>query len=93
MRHFVGGEEDVGHFEETVAKEVGEGVVFLLEEENACVRDACRGRVSERMPLQGVSRKCLRVSGMIVTFFSPSPRRKDSNLGVVMSAISSLYVA
>lgn len=43
MRHFVCGEEDSGVGEETGAEEVGESVVFFLEEEDGGVGDAWVG--------------------------------------------------
>jgi len=39
----VGGEEDGGHQEETVAQEVAEGVVFFFDDEGAGVGDTWRG--------------------------------------------------
>jgi len=85
MRHFVGREEYAGHGEKSCAKEIGEGVVFFLEEERGCVGDTWRGLVDISIGGFVMMRRetfllYVRVSGMMVTFFSPSPRRKSSNL-------------
>lgn len=41
VRDLVAGEEDVLGLHELCAEEVAEGVVFLVEGEHRCVRDAC----------------------------------------------------
>jgi hypothetical protein len=81
VRDFVGGEQNVWRLCEFGAEEIGESVIFLVEGEDCCVRNTCaikpvrgEGQVAQRREGN------LRVSGAQVTFFSPSPRRKSSNL-------------
>jgi hypothetical protein len=79
MRTLVSGEQNMLVLEESSAKHVAKGVVFLVESEGGAVGGACRPFRRRRGRSDGVVED-VRVSAASVTFFSPSPRRKSSNL-------------
>lgn len=64
-------------FEEMSAEDVGEGVVLLVECEDGTVGCAY---LPINLRTLGEGTGFVRVSAASVTFFSPSPRRNNSNL-------------
>ena len=79
MRTLVSGENNMGILEELSANHVAKSVVLLIQGEDGGVRGPC-------IDQSGAFLRCdhvvgdVRVSAASVHFFSPSPRRKSSNL-------------
>ena len=79
MRTLVSGEHDLGILEELCAKHVAQSVVLLVEGEDGAVRCAYENELG-MIASSGRVWGRVRVSATSVHFFSPSPRRKSSNL-------------
>lgn len=79
LRTLVSGEHDLGILEELCAKHVGQSMVLLVEGEDGAVGCAYENELG-MIASGGRTWGRVRVSATSVHFFSPSPRRKSSNL-------------
>lgn len=87
LRTLVSGEHDLGILEELCAKHVGQSVVLLVEGEDGAVGCAYESELG-MIASDGRVWRCVRVSATSVHFFSPSPRRKSSNLSNNQSLVN-----
>jgi hypothetical protein len=86
LRTLVSGERDLGILEELCANHVAQSVVLLVQREDGAVRCACRGGLDMIAP-DGIVWSRVRVSATSVHFFSPSARRKSSNLSKELACL------